>query len=87
MTERRTTDECCKTIDLAANSKDMGDLAKPVNYANGLCEHNALHNCFNPAQANSTLCKILSDRSRLVVVSAGSLTMNPSFERGNYAKD
>lgn len=48
----------CNNTHASARSKATQDAPYMVNYANGLCQHNAVHNCFNPAQPNDSLCKM-----------------------------
>lgn len=44
----------------SSKSKATRNILNLVNYANGLCQHNSVHNCFNPAQSNDGLCKMCS---------------------------
>ncbi|UPK94066.1 hypothetical protein LCI18_005001 [Fusarium solani-melongenae] len=42
----------------STNAKSVRELQSPVNSANGLCGHSSVHNCYNLAQPNSTLCQM-----------------------------
>lgn len=58
MTKSKPRQACCDMMPASTNTKSVRELLGPVNSANGLCGHSSVHNCYNLAQPNNTLCQM-----------------------------
>lgn len=58
MAKTKSRQACWDMMPPSTNAKSVRELQGPVNSANGLCGHSSVHNCYNLAQPNSTLCQM-----------------------------